>query len=103
WSEIGIGSTSLPRCAASRGTAQSIAHGSGNVLVSWTSEIYDVGGMFSPTSTTLGTIPSGRGGLYLISATIQFETNSTGYRALYVNFGVSTLGRQIANAISSKL
>lgn|SRR5690606_27725071 len=100
WSEIGIGSTSLPRCAASRGTAQSIAHGSGNVLVSWTSEIYDVGGMFSPTSTTLGTIPSGRGGLYLISATIQFETNSTGYRALYVNVGGSTRVRHTSNAIS---
>lgn len=100
WSEIGINATSLPRCSATRGTTQTIANNTGNVLVSWTSENYDVGGMFSPTSTTLGTVPSGRGGIYLISATIQFNTNSTGYRALYVNVGGSTRVRHTSNAVS---
>src|SRR5690606_7269471 len=67
WSEIGIGSTSLPRCSATRGTAQSIANDTGNVLVLWISENYDVGGMLLLTSTTLVPIASGRLGLYFLS------------------------------------
>lgn len=100
WAEIGIIGTSLPRVSATRNTAQSIANNTGNVLVSWSVENYDVGGMFSATSTTLATIPAGKGGLYLVSVAIEFDTNSTGYRALYLNRNGSTQTRQTVTAIS---
>lgn len=100
WSELGIIGTSLPRCSASRGTTQSIANNTGDVQVSWTVENYDVGAMFAATSTTLATIPTGKGGLYLVGTSIEFDTNATGYRALYFDKNGSTQVRHTSNAVS---
>ena len=85
WSPAASVGTATPRCGVSRATDQSIAENSPNVLVSWTNEDYDVGAMFSATSTTAATIPSGWGGLYLITTAVQFASSTAGYRSLQIN------------------
>lgn len=85
WTLAAALGTALPRCSVSRSTSQSIANNSTNQLISWTVQDYDVGEMFSPTSTTAATIPSGWGGLYLITVNIQWEANGTGYRSMQIN------------------
>ena len=85
WSPVASTGDATPRCSVSRSTSQSIANSTTNVLISWTVEDYDVGGMFSPTSTTAATIPSGWGGLYLITANVQWAANGTGYRSIQIN------------------
>jgi len=89
WTLAAALGTALPRCSVSRSTDQSIANNSVNQLISWTVQDYDVGGMFSPTSTTAATIPSGWGGLYLITVNIQWAPNGTGYRSVQINIGGS--------------
>lgn len=85
WSPVASTGDATPRCSVSRSTSQSIAENTPNTLISWTVEDYDVGGMFSATSTTAATIPSGWGGLYLITAAVQWAGNSSGYRSLQIN------------------
>lgn len=85
WTLAAALGTALPRCSVSRSTNQSIAENTANVLISWTVEDYDVGSMFAATSTTAATIPSGWGGLYLITANIQWAANGTGYRSMQIN------------------
>jgi hypothetical protein len=101
WSPVAATGTATPRCAASRGATQSIANNTANVLVSWSVETYDVGAMFSATSTTLATIPSGWGGLYLITTSIEFAPAATGYRGVQINTGGSTRVRQTVASVGS--
>lgn len=101
WSEIMINGTARPRCAATRGSTQSIANNTANVLVSWTTETYDVGAMFAATSTTLATIPTGKGGIYLITTSIEFAANATGYRGVQINTAGTTRVRQTVASVGA--
>lgn len=88
-SESQITSSGQPRCMIySTAGTQSIANNSytSSEDLSFTSETYDVSGLFVPTSTTI-TVPSGYDGLYIIQAQVTFAVNATGIRriGLYVN------------------
>lgn len=101
WAEALINSTSRPCCSATRSTAQSLSSGTTGVLLSWSVENYDVGGMHPGGSTTLATIPANRAGKYLISASVAFQANGTGARTVLVNVAGSTRIRQSNAAAGS--
>jgi len=88
-SEAQITSSGQPRCMVySTAGTQSIANNSytNSEDLSFTSQTYDVSGLFAPTSTTV-TIPAGYDGLYIIQAQVTFAANATGVRriGLYIN------------------
>lgn len=76
-------SSGQPRCFVWSSANQSIATSSYTATenLSFDTEVYDVGGMFAPTSTTI-VIPSGADGLYAFVAQVNFAANATGVRRL---------------------
>ncbi|MEV0151581.1 MULTISPECIES: hypothetical protein [unclassified Nonomuraea] len=101
WAEALINSTSRPCCGVTRATDQAVGTGTTGILVSWSTENYDVGNMTTGSGTTLATIPANRGGKYLISAAIAFTANGTGTRTVLVNVSGNTRVRQSAAAAGS--
>ena len=68
-------------------------NGFGSVLtaIAFNSERWDTDGYHDTVSNNSRlTIPAGRAGKYLISGTIRFATNSTGYRVLAINLNGTT-------------
>jgi hypothetical protein len=61
---------------------QSIAN-STNVALTWNSEYFDTDGFHDTSSNTSRiTIPTGKGGKYLLTGATHYSTGSTGYRAI---------------------
>jgi hypothetical protein len=68
--------------------------------ITWDSEIFDTDTFHSTvTNTSRITIPSGKGGKYLLIASIAFAANSTGYRlgGFQKNGSVNLYANQVAN------
>jgi len=64
--------------------AQSISTAT-NTLLTFDSEFFDTDGFHSTSSNTSRmTIPSGKGGKYLINAFVGFQANATGYRRMSI-------------------
>lgn len=73
--------TDRPHCSVYNSTTQSIATAPTYTAITADSELSDIGGMHSTvTNTSRVTIPTGEGGLYRVFATVQFDSNATGYR-----------------------
>lgn len=71
-------------CSLYKSAAQSIANLT-NALVTFDSENFDTDGFHSTsTNTSRITIPSGKGGKYLVSGTLIWASNSTGQRAMKI-------------------
>lgn len=71
-------------CAVSLSAAQTISN-STNTIVNWTAESLDTDNFHSTTTNNSRfTIPSGKAGKYLIQGSIQFNTNTTGLRAVFI-------------------
>lgn len=65
-------------------TAHQSINNATTTVLTWNSEVYDTDGIHSTSSNTgRFTVPTGKGGKWLIQAIIQFNTNSTGIRAVY--------------------
>lgn len=63
--------------------SQSVANNTATAIT-FNDEDYDTDGFHSTsTNTSRFTVPSGKGGYYLLSATISYDVNNTGNRALY--------------------
>ena len=64
--------------------AQEIQHDT-QTVVTWDSENFDTDGFHSTTTNTgRFTIPAGKGGKYLVTATGWWSTNTTGIRTMYL-------------------
>jgi len=74
-------------CSVQKTTDQSVTS-SVSTEITWDSEQFDTDAFHSNTTNNARfTIPSGKGGYYLISGTVQFSANSSGIRQvqLYKN------------------
>lgn len=74
--------TNFPHCSVYNSAAVTLTT---NTLTKMTadSELSDIGGMHSTsTNTSRITIPSGEGGLYVVTATVNFDPNATGERLI---------------------
>jgi hypothetical protein len=79
-------------CRAYHSTTQSISNAVFTAVL-FNSEDYDTGGFHSTvTNTSRFTVPSGAGGLYLITANILFAANATGQRVLQVRLNGGSSG-----------
>jgi hypothetical protein len=67
-----------PACRAVRATLQTIATGT-DTFVTWPTESYDTDGMFTAGSDTI-TIQTA--GLYIVTCSITFVVNATGFRVV---------------------
>ena len=75
------GGASFVGCILTKTANQSINNLS-STAISWDSELKDTDGFHNnSTNNTRITIPSGKGGLYLITGQTSYAANSTGYRA----------------------
>lgn len=73
-----------PRCRVYRNSDQTIST-STDTAIAFGQERFDVGGMHSTsTNTSRVTIPSGGAGLYLLTASVRWAGNATGYRTLSI-------------------
>lgn len=70
-----------PHCRLRNNVVQPISHATYTAL-SFDTELGDIGGMHSSVNPTRVTIPSGQGGLYIVSGSCEFAANSTGSRFL---------------------
>ena len=78
--------------------SQSVANGA-NAQIAFTAAAYDVGGFFN-AANGYAVVPAGMGGVYAITASLQFEFgNSTGGRELWIEAGGVELGRIRTSAI----
>jgi hypothetical protein len=71
-------------CQATSNTNQTIAN---NTLtaINWNTETFDSDGFHdNVTNNSRMTIPSGKGGKYLVTALLQIETNTSGVRLIYI-------------------
>lgn len=71
------------------GTPGSVASGTSPVAVNWTAQVVDAQAMWATGSNTR--ITCKQAGTYLISAHLDFGTNTTGTRHLYVRLGGATV------------
>jgi hypothetical protein len=72
-------------CKVTRGSAQTIANSTWTTI-NWDSEVFDTDGFHdNATNNSRLTIPTGKGGKYLINLQARFDTNATGIRALIIN------------------
>jgi hypothetical protein len=82
WAAAASGSTFVGCSLYDTNLTQSIAN-STNVALTWNSEYFDTDGYHNnSTNTSRITIPSGKGGKYLLTGATHYSTGSTGYRAI---------------------
>jgi hypothetical protein len=71
-----------PRASANNSTTQSISNSTWTA-VTFDTEDYDVGSMHSTSvNTSKFTVPTGGGGIYLLTAQVTFAANATGVRQI---------------------
>jgi hypothetical protein len=97
-------STNIVGVRVLRTSAQSISHNT-ETAIQYTSETFDTHNFHDNTNNnTRMTVPSGKGGLYLLTANANFASNSTGRRALLfrkngsTTFAQSEWGNSASNA-----
>jgi len=84
------GGASFVGCSASASGSQSIANNTVTALT-WNTEEFDTNTFHSTaTNTSRLTIPSGKDGYYLFTASMYWDTNATGYRSIVVKKNGST-------------
>jgi hypothetical protein len=67
--------------------------------VSWDAEVFDTDGFHdNSTNNTRITIPTGKGGKYLLNALMRFEGNATGARLSY--YSINGLANPLATGVS---
>lgn len=80
-----------PMCRVYNSSATSIANSTATALT-FDSERFDVGAMHSTSSNTGRiTIPTGCGGIYSIGAHVQWASNATGARAVWLRINGTTI------------
>ena len=87
WATPSGGGSTLVGCSITRTTTQSIANSTW-VALAFDSESFDTDGFHdNATNNSRITIPTGKGGKYLITSTIQWDASATGRRSLkiYIN------------------
>lgn len=85
-------STNWVGCAVSLSANQTLSNAT-TTAISWTAESLDTDGFHSTASNqSRFTIPSGKAGKYLIQGSIQYNTNSTGIRGVYIHLNGSITG-----------
>lgn len=72
-----------PRCRVIRTSNQSFANGT-DESADWTSADYDPQNMWGSSGDEEVVIPTGGDGIYSVQGAMQFDTNNTGYRFVYV-------------------
>jgi hypothetical protein len=88
-------------CSLTKSAAQSIADGA-NVMVTFDVEGIDTDGFHDNSSNNERiTIPSGKGGKYLITAQIVFASNATSYRQLYLFKNTTQVSLAQCNSLPS--
>lgn len=100
WATPSAGGATLVGCSISKsGGTQSISNATQTAL-QYTSEVFDTDGFHdNATNNSRITIPTGKGGKYLITSSIQWDASGTGRRTLriYVN---GSFGNSYFNEIS---
>lgn len=92
-----------PRCRVSNSAAISHTTSGTAQVLTFDTELLDSGGMHS-TSVNTGriTVPTGGGGMYVISATASFAANATGFRSLQIRVnGVTTIAQQMPMCVTT--
>lgn len=82
--------TGQPSCRLRNSAAQSIASQSTYTASTFDTEVGDVGGMHDSVNPSRITIPTGQGGLYLVTAATEFAFNTSGFRGCKVVLNGST-------------
>ena len=70
----------LPSCALTKSSTQTITTGT-PTAVTFDTETHDTLAMHDAGSPSRITVPTGQGGVYLITGTVSFAANATGYRS----------------------
>jgi hypothetical protein len=89
WATPAAGGLTFVGCSLTKSGNQTISNAANNPLT-WDTEQFDTDSFHSTaTNTDRITIPSGKGGYYLFTAAVRFNTNGTGrrYIELYKNGG----------------
>lgn len=91
-----------PRCKVRNSAAISVPHATETVLT-FNTELFDVGGMHSTTTNTGRlTVPTGGDGDYIIGSHVTFAANATGVRQLLIRLnGITSLVVQRQYAVGS--
>ncbi len=94
------GTTGSVSCRATANANQSIANSTATVLAFGGTDAYDTEGFHDPGgNNTRHTIPAGRGGTYHFLAGMQWASNPTGQRQMWLRLnGTITLGFVLQNA-----
>lgn len=80
WAAASGGTSTFVGCSVQKTTDQSVSSGTATLLT-WDSENFDTDNFHSNVSNTSRfTIPSGKGGYYLVSGSIQWDANANGIR-----------------------
>ena len=86
---VDVKTISNARVSVSRTTTQSLTNNT-DAYISWgTTPDTDPNTFFASGSPTKLTVPSGLGGLYLITAQVSFDSNATGARYAFINVNSS--------------
>ena len=103
WTSVG-GGASFVGCAVSNVSTGSISVSNNtDTVVTWDTEAYDTDSFHSTvTNTSRMTIPTGKGGKYIVTSKFRWDTNTTGNRSVtfYVN-GTGVDGTNIAGNYAS--
>ena len=92
--------TDAPTCRVYNSANISITTSGTAQALTFDSERFDVGGCHS-TSVNTGriTVPSGAGGKWQIGGSVEFASNSTGYRQVYIRLnGTTAIGNVAVSA-----
>lgn len=95
--------TTFAGCAVYSTSDQSLSNNT-NTVISFQAETYDTDGYHSTSSNTSRiTIPSGKGGYYLVFASLSFVANSSGIRETTIikNGNTASIIYSVADVVSS--
>jgi len=96
-----VSSPSFVGALATRSANQTISNSS-NTTILWTTELFDTDGFHSTSvDTSRLTVPSGKGGYYMVTAAIYWAANSTGIREGWITKNGSSYVRSCLNASST--
>jgi len=79
---------SLVGAALTKSGSQSLGNAAG-VIIDWDTELFDTDGFHSGSSSRL-TVPTGKGGKYLVGCMGKFAANATGYRNTSIRLNGTT-------------
>lgn len=102
WAAIPASTPTFSGCALTQSSAQSISNSTQTDLT-FDTETFDTDAYHSTSSnTTRITIPSGKGGYFLVTARVAYASNSTGSRGLWLlKNGATYLGTSFGQPAST--